>query len=375
VTSPLPHTFIVAGFLTLLATGALFASFGALFPGLQERFELSESEVGVLVTTTSVGGILGSIIIGLVEALLSFRTRVLSGGLLATLGVTALALSPSWWMILLSGFITGMGTSILTVEVNGSFAKGFGRRSAAMVSLGGAVFSIGAILGPSVVSFNPGEPRLLFFSVALVFALTLLVFVITSFPSPLDIREPEEARGLPFTLLALFIGIFLMQTSVEIIITSWAATHIARQGFELETAARAIAAFWGMVTVARFLAVPISLRVKPPVMIATGFALTFLFGLMAQLPGLTMPAYILMGFSMGSLFPLLIAWMGQRMPHAKGATAFALTGASVGAALFPPIGGRLIELTSVSSIPTLIVVLTAVGFIAVMILQNVRTRA
>lgn len=375
MTSPLPNTFILAGFLTLLATGALFASFGALFPSLQQRFGLSESEVGVLVTMTSVGGILGSTVIGLAEGFLAFRFRVLSGSLLATLGVTALAYSPLWWMILVSGFIAGVGTAVLTVEVNGSFAKGFGERSAAVVSLGGAVFSIGAILGPSVVSFNPDEPRLLFFSVAMLFALTLLVFSMTSFPSSLSTRASKGAKGFPFILLALFIGVFLMQTSVEIIITSWAATHIARQGFGLETAARVVAGFWGMVTLARFLAVPISLRVKPPVMIATGFALTFLFGLMAQLPGLTMPAYILMGFSMGSLFPLLIAWMGQRMPHAKGVTAFALTGASLGAALFPPLGGRLIELTSVSSLPYLIVVLTVVGFTFVIVLHKFRTRA
>jgi MFS transporter, FHS family, glucose/mannose:H+ symporter len=375
VTLSLPRTFIVAGFLTLLATGALFASFGALFPSLQQRFDLSESEVGVLVTMISTGGILGSTVIGFIEGLLAFRPRVLSGSLLATLGVTALAFSPLWWMILVSGFITGMGTAILTVEVNGSFAKGFGTRSAAMVSLGGATFSTGAILGPFIVSFNPDEPQLLFLSVAVIIALTLLLFAFTSFPQPVQIHKSAVSKSFPFMLLAFFIGIFLMQTSIEIIITSWAATHIARQGFTLETAARAVAAFWGMVTVARFLAVPISLRVKPPVMIATGFAMTFVFGLMAQLPGLTMPAYILMGLSMGSLFPLLIAWMGQRMPHAQGATAFALTGASVGAALFPPIGGKLIELTSVSSIPNLIVILTVIGFTAVIGLYNLKTRA
>lgn len=375
MTSSLPRIFIIAGFLTLLASGALFASFGALFPSLQQRFGLSESQVGVLVTMISVGGILGSLAVGFIEGRLAFRWRVLGGNLLTTLGLVGLTLSSLWWLLLVSGFITGIGTAILTVEVNGSFAKGFGKHSAAMVTLGGAVFSTGAILGPFIVSLNPSEPRLLFVSVVAIIGLTMLLFVFTPFPPAINTHESEGSKRFPFLLLALFIGVFLMQTSIEIIITSWAATHVVRQGSSLETAARVVAAFWGMVTVTRFLAVPVSLVVKPPLLIATGFALTFIFGLMAHLPGLTMAAYILMGFSMGSLFPLLIAWMGQRMPYAKGATAFALTGASVGAALFPPIGGKLIELTSVSSIPTLIIVLTVIGFIVATVLHNFKPRA
>jgi MFS transporter, FHS family, glucose/mannose:H+ symporter len=367
--------FTVAGFLTLFATGALFASFGVLFPSLQQRFDLSESEVGVLVTTISVGGIVGSLAVGVMEGWLELRSRVLSGNMLAAVGLAGLTLSPIWWLILVSGFVTGSGTAILTVEINGNFAKGFGKRSAAIVTLGGAVFSIGAILGPLIVSLNPGEPRLLFTSVTTVITFSLLLFIFTSFPRGVRGQEVSNTKSFPLVLLAFFIGIFLMQTSIEIIITSWAATHVVRQGFELETAARVVAAFWSMVTVARFLAVPISLRVKPPIMIVTGFALTFVFGFLAQLPSLTMAAYILMGLSMGSLFPLLIAWMGQRMPYAKGATAFALTGASIGAALFPPIGGKLIEVTSVSSIPNLIVVLAVIGFIIAMILHNLKTRA
>lgn len=322
-----------------------------------------------MVTMISVGGILGSSIIGFIESLLTLRWRVMSGSLLTTLGVGAMALSDLWWLMLVSGFITGIGTAILTVEVNGSFAKGFGKRSAAMVTLGGAVFSIGAILGPFVVSFNPDEPRVLFFSLAAVIALMLLIFVVTPFPSSVNVNENASSQPFPFALLALFVAIFLMQTSTEIIINSWAATHVIRQGSSPETAARVVSGFWAMVTMARFIAVPISLRVKPPVMIATGFALTFVLALTARQPSLTMPAYILMGFSMGSLFPLLIAWMGQRIPHAKGATAFALTGASVGSALFPSIAGRLIELTSVSSLPYLILALTAIGFLFVLVLN------
>ncbi len=375
MTAPLPRQFIVAGFLTLLASGALFASFGALFPGLQQRFALSESAVGFLVTMISLGGILGSSVTGLLEGKVTLRWRILGGSLLASLGLAGLIVSSLWWLILLSSFITGTGTAILNAEINGNFARGFGRRSAAVVTLAGGVFSVGAILGPLLVSFKPSEPHLLFLSVGVVIATTFVLFVITPFSAPGTARALATPTHFPFTPLALFIVIFLMQTSVEIIITSWAATHIIRQGSSPETAARVVSAFWIMVTLARFLAVPITLRVKPAMIIATGFALTFVFGLVAQVSQLTLPAYILMGFSVGSLFPLLIAWMGERLPHAKSATAFALTGASVGAALFPPLAGRMIELTSVSSLPYFIVILTLLGFIFVLILNSLKTRA
>lgn len=374
MTASLPRTFVGAGLLTLLASGALFASFGALFPALQQRFNLSESEVGVLVTMISVGGMIGSTTAGLLGGKVALRWRILAGHLLALSGLAGLITSALWWPVLVSSLVTGVGTAILNVEVNNSLARGFGQRSAAMVSLGGAIFSVGAVLGPFIVSLNPTEPRVLFFSVVVVILAALGLFLVTPFSHTQ--REPASARSpFPFVLLAFFIGIFLMQTSIEVIITSWAATHMVRQGSGLETAARAISAFWVMVTLARFLVVPISLRVKPAVLIATGFVITFVFALLSRSPSFTLTAYILMGLSMGSLFPLLIAWMGERMPHAKSATAFALTGASVGAALFPPLGGRLIELTSVSSLPYLIMVLTVFGFIIVVFLQRFNLRS
>jgi hypothetical protein len=43
---------------------------------------------------------------------LAFRWRVLSGSLLTTLGLAGLTLSWVWGLILLSGFITGIGTAV-----------------------------------------------------------------------------------------------------------------------------------------------------------------------------------------------------------------------------------------------------------------------
>jgi fucose permease len=163
------------------------------------------------------------------------------------------------------------------------------------------------------------------------------------------------------SVLAWFIGLFLVQTSIEVVINSWSPTHLIRLGSSPEEAARVISIFWGLVTLARFMAVPLSLFLKPPLLVICALALTFILSLMAQ--RLTMPAYALMGFSMGPMFPLLIAWIGQRLPNAKQATAFALTGASIGAAILPPLAGKIIELFSITSIPIILSILSFFGLI------------
>jgi fucose permease len=135
-----------------------------------------------------------------------------------------------------------------------------------------------------------------------------------------------EKESLSLNILGWFIAIFLMQTSIKVVIGSWSSTHLIRQGSSLESTARVISLFWVLITLARFIAVPLSLWLKPSTLIVFSFALTFVFSFVDQ--QWTHPAYTAMGFSMGPPFPLLIAWIGQHMSNARQAT-FAITGASI----------------------------------------------
>ncbi len=364
----LPTPFMISGFITLLASGALFASLGAFFPYLQQHFELRESEVGILVTMVSIGNIVGSLLMGFYATRFSQRSRLITGFILNIGSLLGMSFFESWSLILFSGLMTGFGSAILTIEFNSSFATGFGQRSASMVALVGAMFSAGAILGPLLVSLNPSVPRNLYLAVA---AGLLLAFMVYFF-SPTYIPQTQSSTStskFPIAILAYFIGLFLVQTSIEVVIGSWSPTHLIRLGSSPEDAARVVSIFWSLVTLARFMAVPLSLFLRPPFLAMFALTLTLILSIFAQ--RFTLPAYALMGFSMGPMFPLLIAWIGQRLPNAKQATAFALTGASVGAAILPPLAGKIIELSSVSSIPIIITVLSLLG-LAISIKLNSR---
>ena len=356
----LPWSITLSGFITLLATGALFASLGTFFPYLQQRFNLKESEVGILITMVSIGSILGSFMMGYIATAFQTRSKFILGCLLTLVGLLGFVFFPNWPLMLISGLINGVGTAILTVEVNSSFAKGFGTRSAAMTTLVGATFSFGAILGPLIVSLNPYQPSYLFYSVASMIFAVLLIHVF----SPSISLKPQAqilSGKTSKRLFAWFILLFLTQTSIEVVIGSWAPTHLIRLGQSPETASRMLSAFWIAATLGRFLTVPLSLRIQAPILIASSFTLTFILSILAITTNFTAVAYILMGVAAGPLFPMLIAWINQRLPHAQGATAYALSGASVGAAILPPLSGKIIELSSVSSIPIIILVLTVLG--------------
>jgi MFS transporter, FHS family, glucose/mannose:H+ symporter len=369
VVTRVPVTFIISGFITLLASGALFASLGAFFPYLQQHFKLTESEVGLLVTLVSIGNILGSLLMGFYAARFSQRSRLITGFILNTSSLLGMSLFLGWPLILASGLLTGFGSAILTIEFNSSFATGFGDKSASMVALVGAMFSTGAILGPLLVSFNPNAPQNLYLAVTAGLLLAFGVYFFSPTYTP-QAQSLPRAGNYPIVVLAWFIGFFLVQTSIEVVIGSWAPTHLIRLGSSPETSARVISIFWGLVTLARFMVVPLSLFLRPPLLVMCALTLTFILSIVAHL--YTLPAYALMGFSMGPMFPLLIAWIGQRLPNAKQATAFALTGASVGAAILPPLAGKIIELSSVASIPVIVTILSLLGLA---ISVKLRTRA
>lgn len=354
----LSFVFTLAGCIALLSSGALFASLGAFFPYLQDRFNLKESEVGMLVAMISIGNFAGSLGMGFYATRLSQRHRFIAGFILNILGLLGMSFSPDWTLILLSGLFTGFGSAILTIEFNSSFATGFGNRSTSMVALLGAMFSGGAILGPLLVSLNPNAPQNLYLTVSAGLLLAFIIYLVAPMQAS-KTRAKTSAGKLPSVLISGFIGLFLIQTGIEVVIGSWSPTHLVRTGSSPEAAARVISMFWALVTVARFTAVPLSLYLKPPLLVMSALGLTFILSFLAQ--AFTLPAYALMGFSMGSLFPLLIAWIGQRLPNAKQATAFALTGASIGAAILPPLAGKIIEFTSVASIPMVITALSLLG--------------
>jgi fucose permease len=364
----LPTALMISGFITLLASGALFASLGAFFPYLQQHFDLSESEVGMLVTMVSIGNIVGSLLMGFYATRFSQRSRLIAGFILNIGSLLGMSFFPQWSLILLSGLMTGFGSAILTIEFNSSFATGFGQRSASMVALVGAMFSTGAILGPLLVSLNPNAPQNLYLAVAAGLILAFMVYFFSPTYAP-QTQSSSSSGKFPVAILGYFVGLFLVQTSIEVVIGSWSPTHLIRLGSSPEEAARVVSIFWGLVTVARFMAVPLSMFLKPSVLAMFALALTFILSIFAQ--RFTLPAYALMGFSMGPMFPLLIAWIGQRLANAKQATAFALTGASIGAAILPPLAGKIIELSSVASIPILITVLSVLG-LAISIRLNSR---
>jgi MFS transporter, FHS family, glucose/mannose:H+ symporter len=139
---------------------------------------------------------------------------------------------------------------------------------------------------------------------------------------------------------------------VENGIGGFEATSLLDGGAGAAAAASWTAAYWAALTVGRLLAIPLALRVAPPLLVA-GALLGAAAGLgLAHLPALAPLAYTLTGLALGPVFPTSLAWLAAATAGARGPTALVFAAANLGGVLVPAVIGRLVDASSPAVIPT-----------------------
>ena len=129
----------------------LYAALTPLLPHFEQAYDLSKSEVGVLVAAYGVGVLAGAIPGGIFATRLGARGGVLSGLTLVTLASVAVALAGSYESMVIGRFAQGFGSSLTWAAGLAWLALATPREQRGRVmgtAMGAAVF--GALLGPVV---------------------------------------------------------------------------------------------------------------------------------------------------------------------------------------------------------------------------------
>jgi MFS transporter, FHS family, glucose/mannose:H+ symporter len=346
--------------------------YGPSIPSLRADFHLGAPVAGLLLSAQFWGAVMGVVVYGVAGRYVptAWRLGIAMGCIAAGCGL--LGTAAYWPVALLAALSIGFGSGALIVALNTAFASGFGRRSTAMVNLLNAAYGAGAVLGPVGVALAPGNS---FRPVFLTAGLVALLLVVPAMRIPQHVVSQEGVswpRGRrAVAVLALFLLLFLLYDGLESDIGGWAATQLKFNGFSGSTAANITALFWGALTAGRIVLAPVTQRFAPQRLLTAQLIAVIVVMVLAHRTGLLPASYVVAGFLLAPIFPVLFVWVQHTFPHVRSAASFVLFAALSGGAAFPPVVGKLIGATSPNVLPTVLLVIALCALGGVTVVQYV----
>ncbi|HEV3273937.1 MAG TPA: MFS transporter [Candidatus Dormibacteraeota bacterium] len=338
-----------AGFAVFLLLGIVIASYGPSIPHITERFTVSASVAGLIVSANFLGEVIGLMALGLTHARWRLGGRLAVGTSLFAGGLLLAAVAPTWPLLLLAVFVLGIGAGGLVVLVNLYFATRFGRRSPAMLGLVNTAYGVGTFIGPALVALTRGY--------SIVFAGTGAGALVCLVLLRRAVNEAPRAELAPVLnartvgIVITFALLLLVYEGLEAGVGTWEATDLLSLGLSAQFAAGATSVFWGAFTLGRVLTAPLAVRWEPQRILVPAFIISavLLLGIRAHLYAPLM--FALVGFCAAPIFPVVVSWMTRVIPNATTLVTYALLGAVIGSALVPAALGGLIAIEGAEQLP------------------------
>lgn len=352
-----------AYFLTSIALGLATAALGPALPALSEQTGVRLGAIGVLFTGNNLGYMLGSLGYGnLLDRVQGNRlVAVILLVMAAMLGLVPVTTS----LLLLTVVFFVLGTSNGGVDVCSNPMLVWIHRGRANSFLNALhfFFGLGAFLGPLLVaqSLSGGWGIRGAYWLLALYPLPIALWLLRlPSPPPPKTAHQLEHHPTPWRLVVLITLVFVFYVGAELGFGGWIYTFTLSQGLaNAQQAAYLTSLFWGALTVGRLLGIGIAAHIRPATMLAFSFigCLASLGGI-GFLPGSVAAIWIctiILGLSMASVFPTLLAFAAQYMTMSGAASRWFFVGSGLGGMTLPWLLGVLIERFGPSAmIPALI---------------------
>jgi MFS transporter, FHS family, glucose/mannose:H+ symporter len=374
VNSSLTPLVTVATYGVMIAIGAMNASYGAVLPFLEKQFVVSSAEIGFLSTAQTIGGVLGNLSTAFLEKRLTAGQQMFLGGSGFAFGAVffavAMTLQLGFVLALLALFIMGLGLGLFQVNYANIFSKGFGTRSGAVMSFMSTAFAVGSIAGPILAVWLATAYAWLPVAFGM---LTMGCAVFMRPARNVEEKTNTKARGGIDLTSWLFAGMIAMYVVAEQGAGFWGVTHLVSIGWKPETAAVVFSSFWLVLLVGRLVGAAIATKFSSEHIMLVGLLGSSLAFLLANIPGIAAPAYLLAGFLFAPVFPIGLTWLAKHNPSNLATTQYLIAG-SVGAAVGTPLVGGLKTQFGDPAIPIGITIACALSLLLAVVLYIRQTQ-
>ena len=346
-------------YLAFIGLGLSFTALGPTLTDLAAQTSSGLGEFSFVFFASSLGYLIGSFTSGRLYDRYTGH-RIMAAVLFLT--AVALALIPfirSLWILTFILLCSGMFSGAIDVGGNTLIVWTHGENVDVYMNLLHAFFGVGAFLSPVVVAQAVswgGGMRWAFWTLALLMLpIGIYVMSVQSPESPLSKQLTNSDDTVPKTvrkhssLVALIAVFFFLYVGAETSFGGWIATYAKSLGLgDAVTAAYLTSAFWGALTLGRFLSVILAVYIKPALMLIidlSGCIISLcivLFG--SGSVTVTWVGTIGFGLSIASIFPTTVNLAERRMTITGKITAWFFVGASLGGMTLPLIIGQLYDL-------------------------------
>ncbi len=322
-------------FLGAVLTGVATTMLGPLMPGFEARWQLSDSQGGLLFVAQFIASVASAAAVGVLARQFGYWRVVALGLGVGALGVAGCA-SGSWTIAVLSVAVYGCGLGVVVPAANlgvAARAKGDSARPVLWLNL---FWSVGAVSAPVLLA----ALKAAFLPLLAAGFLTMAILVALGGSGHRPSRMAAGSYGLALPHIEFAVLLFLY-VGAEASIAGWVSSYAARSAAARQFWAVLPSLFWGSILVGRLIAPAILHRVKAAPLAPWG--LMCAFGGASLLLGGSGPASmlggcVLAGLGFAPIFPVVVASYADRT---GGGTLSGLVfcAAGLGGATIPPLVG------------------------------------
>ena len=323
---------------------------GPSLDGLARRTGATLATVGIVFTTTSIGYLFGALSSGRwFDRLPGHRVLGLA---IASLGAAFAIVPASASLVLTAAVFAIVGAATAAIDVGTNTLLLWSHRTHLARAMNGLhfCFGVGALVAPTIVAASLHVTNDVTMAYVALGAITLAVALaftqLPAAPAPIQATQAAANRQTPSQrrLTALIAAVFGFYVAAEVTYGGWISTYAFqfRFGDAAETAFLA-SLFWGLLTVGRLVAIPLTGRTRPTAVIAAGFAGAFVClvaASMSQSPTALWVATGAFGLCLAPIFPMTLVYSNERLPASGRRTSLYIAASGIGSMTLPWLTGR-----------------------------------
>ncbi len=334
----------------MLFLGFEMGGFQLFLSDISREFQMTQTGMGSLVAAQYGSIIIMPLLFGQLSDKLGKRAVIIGGTAAFVLGCLLIVLSASSGLFIAGIFFVGAGFSVCE-SVGAAFLSDMYSGAARYINISQCALSIGAILGPLVLSSCAARPDVLWRALFLICGASFLLLMLALLPLKLPENQAAAERQGGHTMASYFRSpVFVMLLAAIFLYVGLenGIGYFAKSLFDIRLSAAdmgayAISAYWAGMALSRILG---SLKTPPPypALILCFAASCMLFTVLA-LSGyvyLSLAACMLVGAAFGPIWPTLAALSAKEFPqNSGGAVGLFSSGCGLGGAVFPVFMGLI----------------------------------
>ena len=363
-------------YIAFISLGLPDGMLGAAWPTMRLDFGMPVGHAGFVSFVISSGTIVSSLFSVKVIRKLGTGKVTAFSVLLTAIGLTGFALTPNFWWLFLFAIPLGIGAGAVDSALNEYIAEHY---TAIHMNMLHCFWGIGALTGPLIMSGfikNTSSWRPSYGLVAIVqFVLVTILFFSLPLWKKLENQRKENAeigkqvsqkkkstleslkiRGVKSVLIC-----FMTYTAMELMLGLWGATYLTSiKNFEPSRAAAWVSLYYGGITLGRFLAAFLSIKLNNKQLIRLGSILTvvavifmFLGHFISEAEYFTLAGFVLFGLGCAPIFPAMLHETPERFgkENAQSIMGFQMSMAYTASTTLPPIFGFIASATTPALLP------------------------